>query len=108
MTQTQVEKLVSSIVTKALAAQAGQIAKTTPKSLDERLAAKDKAIRSTFTKRGFKDVVLLDRTDPKKPFNVKPFKAWLAEGRVVRKGEKSVKGLFHITQTSPVETTAAA
>ena len=31
--------------------------------------------------------------------NVKPYKTWLAEGRVVSKGQHGIKGLFHISQT---------
>jgi hypothetical protein len=68
----------------------------------DRLAHKDRSLLSTFARRGFKDVVLLDRNDPTKPFNVKPFQAWIKEGRLVRKGEHGVRGLFHITQTEPV------
>ena len=30
--------------------------------------------------------------------NVKPFKMWLAEGLIVRRGEHGVKGLFHSSQ----------
>jgi hypothetical protein len=41
----------------------------------------------------------MDRANPAKPFNVKPFKAWLEQGRQVRRGEKSIKGLFHQSQT---------
>jgi len=33
---------------------------------------------------------------------VKPYRIWLAEGQVVRRGEKGVRGLFHISQTDPV------
>ena len=39
------------------------------------------------------------RNDPKAPFDVRPFKGWLDQGRIVRKGQKGVRGLFHITQT---------
>ena len=42
---------------------------------------------------------LMDRSDKSKPFNIKPFKAWLAEGRIVRKGQRGFHGLFHIDQT---------
>jgi hypothetical protein len=49
-------------------------------------------------RRGF-SVTLKDRANPDAPFDVKPFKAWLAEGRVVRRGQKSVSGLFHKSQT---------
>lgn len=62
------------------------------------LAAKDQRIVNAFNKRGFK-VTLMDRDNPKAPFDVRPFKGWLDQGRVVGKGQKGVKGLFHITQT---------
>jgi hypothetical protein len=44
----------------------------------------------------------MDRSDKSKPFDVKPFKAWLADGRVVRKGQRGVRGLFHISQTDAI------
>ena len=70
--------------------------------------AKDRQLIAAFKRKGFTDVVLMDRSDRTKPFNVKPYGSvekgtgWLAEGRVVRRGEKSVKGLFHITQTDAI------
>jgi hypothetical protein len=99
---------ITQIVTSALAGQ--QQGQTSPKangampkaSKADRLAQKDKSLLSTFARRGFKDVVLLDRNDPSNPFNVKPFQAWIKEGRLVRKGEHGVRGLFHISQTDPV------
>ena len=102
MTQVQLEKLVSAIVSKAVAAQ-GVSEPKAKRTKAEMLAAKDRSIKATFTKRGVKDVVLMDRTDPTKPFNVKPYKAWIAEGRQVRSKEKSVRGLFHISQTDEIE-----
>jgi len=68
---------------------------------------KDRALLSAFSRRGFK-VTLMDRNDPNKPYDVKPYRIWLAEGRVVRRGERGVKGLFHISQTDVVGTTANA
>jgi hypothetical protein len=68
------------------------------------LVQRDQNILNGFHRKGFKDVVLKDRNDPSKPFNVKPFKLWLEDGRVVRKGQKGVKGLFHITQTDALPT----
>src|SRR5262249_13103310 len=62
------------------------------------LASKDAMIVAAFHRKGFKDVVLMNRSDKSAPFNVKPFKAWVAEGRIPRKGSKSVRGLFHISQ----------
>jgi hypothetical protein len=76
-----------------LAAQNG-----VPQAVDK-LARKDASILRTFKKRGITDVVLMDRSDRSKPFNVRPYQGWLANGRIVRKGQKSVKGLFHISQT---------
>src|SRR5262249_6452165 len=63
--------------------------------------AKDEALRRRFLKRGF-SVTLKDRSDPNKPFDVRPFKGWLEQGRIVRKGQKGVAGLFHVTQTDPL------
>jgi hypothetical protein len=66
------------------------------------LEAKDRALVNGFRRRGIplNEIVLMDRTDRSKPYTIKPFKQWLAEGRMVKKGEKSIRGLFHITQTS--------
>ena len=66
------------------------------------LASKDKRIVAAFARKGIKNVVLMDRTDPNAPFNVKPYKVWLAEGRIVRKGEHGAEGLFHVSQTDEV------
>jgi hypothetical protein len=75
---------------------------TARKSKADLLSAKDKALVAGFSRKGFKDVVLMDRTDPTKPFNVRPFNGWISQGRIVRKGERGVRGLFHISQTEPV------
>lgn len=96
----------------ALLQQGGSLPRATV-SVDKKakiLSDKDKRLLATFHRRGFKDVVLMDRANPDKPFNVRPFGSmkdgkatgWLSQGRVVRKGEKSVQGLFHISQTEPV------
>ena len=83
-------------------------AKQAKRSKAEILAEKDRSILATFKRRGFKNTVLMDRTDATKAFNVRPFgrvnedgskTGWLAEGRVVKKGETSVRGLFHFDQT---------
>src|SRR5215467_2315039 len=105
----QISALIADGVAKALAARSGAPQAASPKptsflpkgshAAPSDLAAKDQRILNAFTRKGFKDVVLKDRNDPTKPFNVKPFKLWLDAGRVVRKGSKSVSGLFHITQT---------
>jgi hypothetical protein len=64
--------------------------------------AKDRSLISAFSRRGFK-VMLMDRNDPTKPYDVKPFKAWIKEGRIVRRGERGVRGLFHVSQTDPIQ-----
>jgi hypothetical protein len=72
------------------------------------LASKDATLVSSFHRRGFKGVVLMDRADPSKPYNIKPSKAWLAEGCIVRKGQKGARGLFHITQADLIAQPKAA
>ena len=78
-----------------------------PKIAKGDFSARDAAIKGAFTRKGFTDVTLVSRNadgtpDFTKPYNVKPFKAWVQDGRVVRKGQHGVKGLFHITQTDPI------
>jgi hypothetical protein len=46
--------------------------------------------------------VPIHQYDKSKPFTIKPFKAWMNEGRMVRKGEHGIRGLFHVSQTDPV------
>ena len=102
----QISAMIADGVAKALVAQgAAPQAAASPhflpkgaKAAPSDLAAKDQRIVNAFAKKGFK-VTLMDRNDPKAPFDVRPFKGWLDNGRVVRKGQKGVKGLFHITQT---------
>jgi hypothetical protein len=65
------------------------------------LADKDRQIVAAFKRRGF-SVTLMDRNDPKLPYDVRPYRGWLEVGRVVRKGQHGVKGLFHITQTDMI------
>ena len=113
MTQAQILKALASDPNVA-AVLAGMVkqAKPAKRSKADMLAAKDRSIKATFTKRGIKDVVLMDRSDRSKPFNVRPFgrpakddqpaTGWIAEGRIVKKGEHGVRGLFHISQTEPL------
>ena len=58
------------------------------------LAKRHAAILSGFKRKGYKDAKLF--------VDIKPYKTWLAEGRQVRKGEKSVRGLFHVKQTDTI------
>jgi hypothetical protein len=68
------------------------------------LEQKDKALVNGFRRKGIPldQIVLMDRTDRSKPYTIKPFKQWMAEGRMVRRGEHGVRGLFHVSQTDPV------
>ena len=62
------------------------------------LASKDAQLVAAFARKGFK-VTLMDRSDPAKPYDVRPFKGWLEQGRIVRRGSKGIRGLFHLSQT---------
>ena len=64
--------------------------------------SKDRQLLNTFTRRGFTNVILMDRNDPTKDFNVRPWKGWVKLGRVVRKGERGVRGLFQVDQTDVI------
>lgn len=62
------------------------------------MAKNDAECVAAFTKAGYKDV------QPR--INVLTYDKWVQSGRLVRKGEKSVKvgpfSLFHLTQTDPI------
>jgi hypothetical protein len=108
------QEALSQIVAAVMASLQGQaVASEKPQQFKNSFGrfdpiAKDRHLLNSFSRRGFKDVVLMDRSDKSKPFNVKPYKLWLAEGRVVRRGEKSTRGLFHISQTDVVGATKNA
>jgi hypothetical protein len=104
LTADQVSAMIADGVAKALAAQgAPPQAKPSvflPKgshAAPSDLAAKDQRIVNAFAKRGFK-VTLMNRADPSQPYDVRPYKSWLALGYVVRKGQRGVRGLFHQSQ----------
>ena len=61
----------------------------------DRSLARRSAIARGFARKGIK-VTFVNETG--RFDNVKPFKMWLAEGLIVRKGEHGVKGLFHSSQ----------
>ena len=108
--QTQLAQIVSAVI-QALQVQGSTGAK--PASISapvDTLAQKDRALIAGFKRKGIPAdrIVLMDRANPAKPFNVKPFKAWLEQGRQVRRGEKSIKGLFHISQTDVVQPVKAS
>ena len=74
-----------------------------------RLAQKDRGLIVGLKRKGIKeaDIQLMDRNDPTKPFNVRPFQGWIKLGRMVRKGEKSIRGLFHQSQTDELPKASA-
>src|SRR5262249_10674556 len=98
--QTQLSQIVQAVIS------ALQVQGTAPKAASistpaDKLAQRDRSLIAGFRRKGIPldQIVLMDRANPAKPFNVKPFKAWLEQGRQVRRGEKSIKGLFHQSQT---------
>jgi hypothetical protein len=107
LNQTQLAQIVSAVI------QALQVQGATPKASSSKflpkgakaepsdLASKDAHLVAAFARKGFR-VTLMDRDDPAKPYDVRPFKGWLEQGRIVRKGSKGIRGLFHITQTDPL------
>ena len=67
---------------------------------------KDAGVASAFVKRGFKDVILFDRTKPlasQPDVTVLTYNKWFELGRKVKAGEKAVMykqfRLFHKSQT---------
>jgi hypothetical protein len=75
--QTQLSQIVSAVI------QALQVQGAAPNGAAPRakggntLEHKDRHLVNTFTRRGFKNVVLMDRSDKAKPYNIKPYKAWV-------------------------------
>ena len=114
MTEQQLAALIANVVGQVLAGQTAAPKASShflpkgEKAAPSDLAAKDQHLINTFHRKGFKDVVLMDRDDPTKPFDVRPFKGWLDQGRIVRKGQKGVRGLFHLTQTDPLPSAKTA
>jgi hypothetical protein len=104
LTADQISAMIADGVSKALASGAAPQSQPThflpkgAKAAPSDLADKDRQIVAAFKRRGF-SVTLMDRNDPKLPYDVRPYKGWLEVGRVVRKGQRGVRGLFHLTQT---------
>jgi hypothetical protein len=108
LTKDELASLITSIVAQVMQGQT-----VTPKpafisSPVDKLAQRDAAIRAGFARRGIKDVTLMNRADPKQSYDVKPYGVWLSEGWQVRKGQKSIKGLFHQSQCDRIVTKATA
>ena len=114
--KTELAALIAGVVEQVLAkqstgssvAQKGKSAKI-PTNSDQRIEQRYISLLNSFAKKGFKDVQLRDPNDPSKPYNVRPYKGWIEyrdekspNGRVVRKGEHGIKGLFHLFQTDAI------
>jgi hypothetical protein len=102
--QTELAQIVSAVI------QALKVGDTSAKPASisapgNSLEQKDKALVNGFRRKGIPlaEIVLMDRNDKSKPFTIKPFKLWMNEGRMVRKGERGVRGLFHISQTDEIK-----
>jgi len=108
MTKIEFETAIAQAVAKALANQGVSQPKAATKAEDKNsaFAEKDKKLVRGFNRKGFKNVQLLDRNDPSKPFNVKTFDGWLKEGRRVKKGQHGIRRMFHVDQTEVVSTSA--
>src|SRR6516165_1386966 len=109
LTQEQLAALIANVVSQVMQVQSAAPKGAAPQAKQPMdLASKDRSLVNTFTRRGFKDVVLMDRSDKSKPYNIRPYKAWIELGRVVRRGERGVRGLFHIDQTDVIPSKAPA
>jgi hypothetical protein len=111
MTQTQLAAAIAKALANTRTSKAKKATKTKKaagkKITDEQRAAfmaqNDEACLKAFTKAGYKDV------QPR--VNVLTYNKFIAQGRMVRKGEKAVKvgqfSLFHVSQTDPVAVVTA-
>jgi hypothetical protein len=108
LNQTQLAQIVSAVLAAFNTSNSSAPKAPAISSPVDKLAQRHAAIRAGFKRRGFQNVVLMDRNDPTKPFNVRPFKGWLEQGRQVRKGQRGVKGLFFIDQTDVIKPAKAA
>lgn len=78
---------------KAAAKQQKAKRDTSPEGKAQRVAEYEASVIKGLNAKGIKSADIQLRV------NVLPYKGWLEKGRVVRKGEHGVKGLFHISQT---------
>ena len=93
LNEVQLSQIVGAVL-KALQTQGAAPKVASVSAPTDRLAQRHAAILAGFKRKGFKDAKLF--TD------IKPFKGWMAEGRQVRRGERSIKGLFHRDQTDVI------
>jgi hypothetical protein len=107
--QTELAQIVSAVIQALKVGDTG--AKTAPAAKPgNSLEAKDRALIAGLVRKGIKreDIKLMDRANPAADYNVRPFKGWLDLGRQVNKGQHGIRGLFHISQTSPIAPKAPA
>ena len=99
--QDQLSQIVAAVLN-VLKVQGTASAKPASQGNGNSLEAKDRSLIAGFKRKGIPvdQIKLMDRSNPKADYNIRPFKGWLEQGRMVKKGEKSIRGLFHITQTS--------
>lgn len=90
MTEAQIVKLVASLIAPKVSKKRNVTKASEP---IDRKAAYEAAVMKGFVRKLGKSADIQLRV------NVLPYKAWLENGRVVRKGEHGVRGLFHISQT---------
>ena len=76
-----------------------RVSKASVKPAVDRNLQRRSAIARGFARKGIK-VTFVNETGRFE--NVKPYKVWLGEGFVVRKGQHGVSGLFHISQCDPL------
>jgi hypothetical protein len=107
--QTELAQIVSAVI------QALKVGDTSAKPVSisapgNSLEVKDRALIAGFKRKGIPvdQIKLMDRSNPKADYNVRPFKGWLELGWQVRRGEKSIKGLFHQSQCDRVTPKASA
>ena len=61
------------------------------------------AVAKAFNRKGIKNNDMKFKTDSNPTdYNIRTYKGWLTVGRIVKRGEHGVKGLFHISQTKEI------
>ena len=110
LNQTQLAQIVSAVLAALNTSNSSRPKAALISAPVDTLAQKDRALIAGFKRKGIPvdQIKLMDRSNPKAEFNVKPFRLWLEQGRQVRRGEKSIKGLFHISQTDVVQPVKAS
>jgi hypothetical protein len=84
--QTELAQIVSAVIQALKVGDTGAKAAPAAKPGNS-LEAKDRALIAGLKRKGIPvdQIVLMDRNDPMRPFNVKPYKLWMQEARWCRK-----------------------